>query len=100
MSCLLDPIPIQLLKNVLSFVGTSILAQINLSLNSGYVPQVSKVAVIKPLLKKPSLDPFSIQLNHRQLDLDLSNLSPIAYESIVARMELTWMNENIHRLIS
>ena len=27
------------------------------------------------------------------------NQSPVAYDSIVARMELTWINENIHRLI-
>ena len=38
----------------------------NLSLNSGYVPQVFKVAVIQPLLKKPSLD-SDILANYRPI---------------------------------
>ena len=50
----------------MSFIGTSILDRINLSLKSGYVPQVFKVAVIKPLLKKPSLDP-DILSNYRSI---------------------------------
>jgi len=28
------------------------------------------------------------------------NQSPVAYDLIVARMELTWINENIHRSFS
>uniref|UniRef100_A0A674N6M2 Reverse transcriptase domain-containing protein n=1 Tax=Takifugu rubripes TaxID=31033 RepID=A0A674N6M2_TAKRU len=55
--CLLDPIPTHLLKDVLPLIGSSILDQINGSLVSGYVPRSYKVAVIKPLLKKLSLDP-------------------------------------------
>ena len=47
-------------------IGISILDQINLSLQLGYVPQVFKVAVIKPLLKKPSLDP-DILANYRPI---------------------------------
>ncbi|XP_034047153.1 proline-rich receptor-like protein kinase PERK10 [Thalassophryne amazonica] len=39
---------------------------INLSLLVGYVPQASKVAAIKPLLKKPSPDP-AIPANHRPI---------------------------------
>ncbi|XP_061590906.1 uncharacterized protein LOC133456448 [Cololabis saira] len=59
-TCMLDPIPTRLFKNVFSLIGVTILDQINLSLSLGYVPQVFKVAVIKPLLKKPSLDPDTL----------------------------------------
>ncbi|TWW56016.1 Retrovirus-related Pol polyprotein from transposon 297 [Takifugu flavidus] len=55
-TCLLDSIPTHLLKDVLPLIGSSVLDQISCSLVSGYVPRSYKVAVIKPLLKKPSLD--------------------------------------------
>ncbi|MHC5954189.1 hypothetical protein ACYTX9_09755, partial [Streptococcus pyogenes] len=45
------------IKEVLPLINSSILNMINLSLIIGYVPQAFKVAVVKPLLKKPSLDP-------------------------------------------
>ncbi|TWW71516.1 hypothetical protein D4764_16G0000130 [Takifugu flavidus] len=41
-TCLLDPIPTHLLKDVLPFIGSSILDQINGSLVSGYVPRSYK----------------------------------------------------------
>ncbi|TWW77665.1 hypothetical protein D4764_12G0010550 [Takifugu flavidus] len=53
-TCLLDPIPTHLWKDVLPLIGSSILDKINGSLVSGYVPRSYKVAVIKPLLKKIS----------------------------------------------
>ena len=65
-TCLLDPIPTRLFKDVMYSIGISVLDQINLSLQLGYVPQVFKVAVIKPLLKKPSLDP-DILANYRPI---------------------------------
>ena len=48
-------------------IGTPQLNLINASLTSGYVPQSFKIAVIKPILKKPNLDPN-----------DLSNYRPIS----------------------
>ena len=48
-------------------IGTPLLNLINASLTSGYVPQSFKIAVIKPILKKPNLDPN-----------DLSNYRPIS----------------------
>ena len=80
-TCLLDPIPTPLLKNVFSLIGTTILDQINLSLKLGYVPQVFKVAVIKPLLKKPSLDP-DVLANYRPIS-NLPFISKIL-EKVVA----------------
>lgn len=55
-TCLLDPIQMKLLKEILPLINYSLLDMINLSLLTGYVPQDFKVAVIKPLLKKATLD--------------------------------------------
>ena len=89
-TCLLDSIPTRLLKDVMSLIGTSILDQINLSLNSGYVPQVFKVAVMKPLLKKPSLDP-DILANYRPI----SNLPFIS--KILERVVASQLGDHLHR---
>ena len=64
-TCLLDPIPTRL-KEALPLVNTSLLDMINMSLLTGYVPQSFKVAVIKPLLKKPTLDP-EVLANYRPI---------------------------------
>ena len=42
-TCILDPIPIRLFKEVFPLIDTSILHLINLSLLTGYVPQTFKV---------------------------------------------------------
>ena len=51
-SCILDPIPTKLLKALLPVLGPPMLI-INNSQSTGCVPNSLKVAVIKPLLKKP-----------------------------------------------
>uniref|UniRef100_A0A8P4KLV1 Reverse transcriptase domain-containing protein n=1 Tax=Dicentrarchus labrax TaxID=13489 RepID=A0A8P4KLV1_DICLA len=79
---LLDPIPTRLLKEVIPLIGTSLLDMINLSLLSGYVPQSFKVAVIKPLLKKTTLDP-GVLANYRPIS-NLPFLSKIL-EKVVAK---------------
>ena len=56
-TCLLDPLGTGFLKQMLPEIGTPLLNLINASLTSGYVPQSFKIAVIKPILKKPNLDP-------------------------------------------
>ncbi len=53
-TCMLDPIPSKLLKEVLPEVIDPLLAIINSSLSLGYVPKTFKLAVIKPLIKKPT----------------------------------------------
>lgn len=56
-TCLFDPLPAKLIKELLPILGTPLLNIINRSLSSGIVPTSFKSAVIKPLLKKPTLDP-------------------------------------------
>ncbi|XP_051234748.1 uncharacterized protein LOC127351330 [Dicentrarchus labrax] len=90
-TCLLDPIPTRLLKEVVPLIGTSLLDMINLSLLSGYVPQSFKVAVIKPLLKKPTLDP-GVLANYRPIS-NLPFLSKIL-EKVVAKELCDFLHNN------
>lgn len=89
-TCLLDPIPTRLLKEVLPLVSTPLLDVINISLLTGYVPQAFKVAVIKPLLKKPTLDP-GVLTNYRPIS-NLPFLSKIL-EKIVANQLSDFLND-------
>ena len=52
---LLEPIHTRGIKEVLPLVKTSLLDIINLFLVTSYVPLSFKIAVTKPLLKKPTL---------------------------------------------
>ncbi|TWW78147.1 putative RNA-directed DNA polymerase from transposon X-element [Takifugu flavidus] len=89
-TCLLDPIPTNLLKDVLPLIGSSILDHINGSLVSGYVPRSYKVAVIKLLLKKTSLDP-DVLANYRPI----SNLPFIS--KILEKVVVTQLLEHLQR---
>ena len=65
-SCQLDPVPTKLLKDC-SYTFAPILSYlVNLSLEQSHVPSSLKIAHVTPLLKKPSLDPNSLQ-NYRQV---------------------------------
>ncbi|KAK2879923.1 hypothetical protein Q8A73_023735, partial [Channa argus] len=89
-TCLLDPIPTKLLKEALPLIDTFILDIINLSLETGYVPQAYKVAVIKPLLKKPCLDP-GVLANYRPI----SNLPFIS--KIIEKVVAKQLCDHLHR---
>ncbi|KAF7241261.1 Maternal embryonic leucine zipper kinase [Varanus komodoensis] len=56
-TCLLDPCPSWLLKKAKDGIGTWILEVVNASLRDGRVPAPLKEAVVRPVLKKGSLDP-------------------------------------------
>lgn len=56
-TCPLDVVPTKLLKETMPKVGPFILAIVNSSLTSGYVPACFKTALVEPLLKKTYLDP-------------------------------------------
>ncbi len=59
-TCLLDPVPTKLLKELLPVAEEPLLNIINSSLSLGHVPKPFKLAVIKPLIKKPKLDPCEL----------------------------------------
>ena len=68
-SCDLDPIPTSVLYGCLDGVIPIVTSIMNMSLSSGIVPQCFKHALVKPLLKKASLDP-----NCLKHDWPVSNL--------------------------
>ena len=54
--CLLDPVPISLIKNCASLLAPYVSQLFNRSLTEGYIPASQKIAVVKPHLKKRGLD--------------------------------------------
>ncbi len=64
-TCLLDPVPTKLLKE-LPVAEEPLLNIINSSLSLGHVPKPFNLAVIKPLIKKPQLDPSELA-NYRPI---------------------------------
>jgi hypothetical protein len=69
-SCNLDPIPTQLLKEIIDVLAATLQTIVNASLQTATVPQQMKVAHVTPLLKKATLD-SNILKNYRPI----SNLS-------------------------
>ncbi len=59
-TCLLDLVPTKLLKELLPVAEELLLNIINSSLSLGHVPKPFKLVVIKPLIKKPKLDPSEL----------------------------------------
>uniref|UniRef100_A0A670INB5 Reverse transcriptase domain-containing protein n=1 Tax=Podarcis muralis TaxID=64176 RepID=A0A670INB5_PODMU len=90
-TCLLDPCPSWLIKASWEGLGDGLCGVVNASLCEGAFPDPLKEAVIKPLLKKTSLDPANLA-NYRPL----SNLpflgkviERVVAEQLQARLEET-----------
>ena len=71
-NCALGPIPTALLKQILPSIAVLISDIINTSFRDGIVPESFKKALVKPLLKKPSLE--LLEKNYRPV----SNLSYVS----------------------
>ena len=54
-SCDLDPLPSKILKGCFNLLLPTIVSIVNMSLNSGVMPTQLKKAMIRPILKKPTL---------------------------------------------
>ena len=89
-SCELDPIPTTLLYESLDILLPTI-TNINTSLTTGIVPPDLKTAIVKPLLKKPSLD-RNLLKNYRPIS-NLPFLSKIL-EKVVLHKLLSHLQEN------
>ncbi len=59
-TCLLDPVPTKLLKELLPVAEEPLLNIINSSLSLAHIPKPFKLVIIKPLIKKPKLDPCEL----------------------------------------
>ncbi|KAI2646730.1 RNA-directed DNA polymerase from mobile element jockey [Labeo rohita] len=83
-TCLLDPVPTKLLKELLPMAEKPLLNIINSSLSLGHVPKPFELAVIKPLIKKPQLDPSELA-NYRTIS-NLPFMSKILEKVISAQL--------------
>ena len=92
--CSLDPMPTHLLKDCIDSLLPSITRVINQSLRSGVVPSDFKKAIVKPLIKKPSLDP-SLLSNYRPVS-NLPFLSKILEKVVLAQFNSHLTTNNLH----
>ena len=90
-SCPLDPIPTSLLKDTLDILLPNITSLINKSLALGKVPACFKKALVKPLIKKSTLDPEELK-NYRPIS-NLPFLSKVL-EKVVAKQLNEYMSAN------
>jgi hypothetical protein len=91
-TCELDPVPTSFLtQTCLNIISPCITDIVNMSLSSGTFPTDLKRALVKPLLKKPSLDP-NVLKNYRPIS-NLPFLSKVI-EKVVAQRLFAHMTEN------
>uniref|UniRef100_A0AAR2KJT6 Reverse transcriptase domain-containing protein n=1 Tax=Pygocentrus nattereri TaxID=42514 RepID=A0AAR2KJT6_PYGNA len=90
-TCILDPIPTGLLKEIFPEITKPILSIINSSLSLGYIPKTFKLAVIRPLIKKANLDPCELS-NYRPIS-NLPFISKIL-EKVVAKQLSPYLHRN------
>ncbi|XP_073702519.1 uncharacterized protein [Garra rufa] len=91
-TCLLDPVPTKLLKELLPVAEVPLLNIVNSSLSLGHVLKPFKLAVIKPLIKKPQLDPSELA-NYRPIS-NLPFMSKIL-EKVVSAQLCSFLQNNI-----
>ena len=92
-TCLSDPLPSNLLLLCIDVIAPVITRILNLSLSSGIFPKEFKYyAVVKPLLKKPTLDYTGLKNYH-----PISNLSfrSKLVECIIANRLLTHLSSHV-----
>ena len=90
-TCSSDPVPSNLLPLCIDATAPVITRIVNLSLSSGKFPKEFKYAVVKPLLKKPTLDSIDLK-NYRPIS-NLSFLSKLV-ERIIANRLLTHLSSH------
>ena len=73
-SCEIDPVPTHILKQCTSELLPVITRIINLSLETGVVPDTQKLAIVRPLLKK------------KNLDTTLKNYRPVSNLSFISKL--------------
>ena len=96
-TCSLDVLPTTLLKQTLDIQIPTLVNIINMSFASGSFPRQLKTAVVKPLLKRPSLDKNNLQ-NYRPV----SNLAyigkvmeKVAVRRLVDHLEMHGLEEKL-----
>ena len=92
-SCSLDPIPTYLVKECLSELITPITNIVNLSLSTGIFPSKMKAALVRPLIKKPSLDADQLK-NYRPVS-NLAFISKVIERAINLRLNSYMINNKL-----
>ena len=87
-TCELDPMPTSLMLDNLDVILPTVTALINESLATGSVPSAWKIAIVKPLLKKTTLDQNELK-NYRPV----SNLP--FWSKILEKVVLHQLNEHL-----
>uniref|UniRef100_A0A3B3B5V6 Reverse transcriptase domain-containing protein n=1 Tax=Oryzias melastigma TaxID=30732 RepID=A0A3B3B5V6_ORYME len=93
-SCCLDILPTSFFKKVSKILEPALLQIVNLSLTSGVFPEPLKTAVIKPLLKKDSLD--KTQMNNYRPISNLPFLSKIIEKAVFHQLNEFLINNNCY----
>ena len=91
--CELDPLPTFLVKECITELSPIITNVVNISLTNAEFPTKYKRAVIKPLLKKPGLEP--IHKNYRPVS-NLTFVSKIIEEAASVQIEQHITNHSMH----
>uniref|UniRef100_A0A803TQ40 Reverse transcriptase domain-containing protein n=1 Tax=Anolis carolinensis TaxID=28377 RepID=A0A803TQ40_ANOCA len=84
-TCILDPCPSWLVREARGGLAEWVKAVVNASLRDGIFPASLKLAVIKPLLKKPSLDPTQLE-NYRPIS-NLPFLGKVVERVVAAQLQ-------------
>ena len=94
-SCILNPIPSKLLCLLLPYIAPirPIKEIVNKALSSGCFPSCMKSAIVKPLLKKFTLNPEMFK-NYRPVS-NLSYVSKVIEKVIAVRLLLHRQNQNL-----
>ena len=90
-SCVLDPVPTNVLKQSINVLAAPLTAIINAPLTSGVFPASLKKGVIHPSIKKPSLDREQL-LNYRPIT-NIAFLSK-TLERVAAKQTLNYLTSN------
>ena len=84
-TCALDPLPTSLVKTHVTVLSPLIASVINHSLQTGHVPPVLKKAIIRPLLKKHTLDPEV--LSHYRPISNLPFISKVLEKAVATHLQ-------------
>ena len=93
LTCLLDPVPFNLLPHCIDSIAPIITRIVNLSVSSVFFPKQLKFASVKPFLEKSNLDPNDIK-NYRPIS-NLSFLSKLIEHVIAARLSSHLSSHNL-----
>ena len=92
-NCALDPVPTWIIKKFIYDLAPFIAILMNTSTRSGLFPSTQKCAMVTPILKKPSLDPYDLS-NYRPVS-NLSFISKIMERSIQSQMDKYLEDHNL-----